>query len=492
MATYFLRVKTFSRGRGARITRAIAYRAGERIADERSGEIYNFSGRNDVAHKEIVLPSQLADCAEMDWARDRSSLWNAAEHAGRQRNSRLAREVLVILPHELTPGQRIHLVRAFSQELADKYQSAVDIAIHPPRSGSDERNHHAHMVMTTREVTARGLGARTTLELSGRERYARGLGTSKADYLLIRERWAQITNEALREAGVAARIDHRSLKDQGIDRPPKPDIPLSVHHSERRLGRSTQAGDEIRARHRERLEARGADELGSVLRRQKQEDRQRAIAWYKQREGLPKKVPRSVLTREERNQKAREWRKLNREAVNRKRRERYKENPEVILRQGRAWRQANAEKFKEQRKQWYRANAERLSLQSRARREREATAEGSARKSLEFNESRKEALTAEASARKWLEFSESQSQAPSAEESARKWLEFSESQNQAPSAEESARNWLEFSERHKADPSQAAAQGGSHEGGSSASAGNDDEDDDSRKADRGRDNDFEL
>ena len=68
----------------------------------------------------------------------------------------------------------------------------------------------------------------------------------------------------------------------------------------------------------------------------------------------------------------------------------------------------------------------------------------------------------------------------------------SESQSQAPSAEESARKWLEFSERHKADPSQAAAQGGSHEGGSSASAGNDDEDDDSRKADRGRDNDFEL
>src|SRR5207248_8263502 len=131
-----------------------------------------------------------------------------------------------ILPHELTPGQRTNLVRAFSQELADKYQSAVDIAIHPPRPGSDGRNHHAHMVMTTREVTFRGLGARTTLELSGTERYARGLGPSKADYFLIRERWAQVTNEALRDAGLDARIDHRSLKEQGIDREPRPNIPI--------------------------------------------------------------------------------------------------------------------------------------------------------------------------------------------------------------------------------------------------------------------------
>jgi hypothetical protein len=127
--------------------------------------------------------------------------------------------------------------------------------------------------LTTREVTAHGLGARTALELSGRERHERGLGPSKADYFLIRERWAQVTNEALREAGVAAQVDHRSLKEQGIDREPRSNIPRKVHYAERRLGESTLAGDEIRARHRERVEARlkGGDELARVLERHKEE-----------------------------------------------------------------------------------------------------------------------------------------------------------------------------------------------------------------------------
>jgi hypothetical protein len=63
--------------------------------------------------------------------------------------------------------------------------------------------------MTTREVTPEGLGPRTALDLSGTERHARGLGPSKSDLLLIRERWAQLTNEALLEAGIQDRVDHR-------------------------------------------------------------------------------------------------------------------------------------------------------------------------------------------------------------------------------------------------------------------------------------------
>jgi hypothetical protein len=143
MAKYFLLIKVLSRGKGARATRSAAYRAGETIRDERSGKSYNFSDRGDVLYKEIVLPSQLTEMGDMGWARDRSKLWNAAEHAGRQRNSRVAREVLVMLPFELTPSQRTNLVRTFARDLADRYRNAVDVAIHPPRAGSDERNQHA-------------------------------------------------------------------------------------------------------------------------------------------------------------------------------------------------------------------------------------------------------------------------------------------------------------------------------------------------------------
>ena len=67
MTKYFLLVKIFSRGRGSRVTRAAAYRAGERIRDERTSESYNYSKRKDIVHSEIILPSGLADHPDMEW-----------------------------------------------------------------------------------------------------------------------------------------------------------------------------------------------------------------------------------------------------------------------------------------------------------------------------------------------------------------------------------------------------------------------------------------
>jgi hypothetical protein len=142
MATYFLRCTHISRGKGGSATRAAAYRAGERIRDERRNEVYDHTERRDVAYKEVVLPSDLAGRPDMTWAQDRAALWNAMEDAGRQRNSRVALEWLVHLPAELTPEQRSQIARRYGQELADKYRCAVDIAVHLPRSGADPRDHH--------------------------------------------------------------------------------------------------------------------------------------------------------------------------------------------------------------------------------------------------------------------------------------------------------------------------------------------------------------
>ena len=122
MATYFLRSMHISRGKGSHATRAAAYRAGERIKDERTGEIYDYSDRRDIAYKEVVLPLDLEGRADMAWTQDRAFLWNAMEHAGARHNSRTAREWLVLVPRELTPEQRVGLVRRFASDLADKYR----------------------------------------------------------------------------------------------------------------------------------------------------------------------------------------------------------------------------------------------------------------------------------------------------------------------------------------------------------------------------------
>src|SRR5580704_18717361 len=125
VAVYFLNMKTFGRANGSSAASAVAYRAGERIRDERTGRTYDHSERQDVMHKEIVLPSKFAG-DDIAWARDRNSLWNAAEAVETRKNARIAREYLVALPFELSPQGRVGLVKSFSQELSDRYGFAVD------------------------------------------------------------------------------------------------------------------------------------------------------------------------------------------------------------------------------------------------------------------------------------------------------------------------------------------------------------------------------
>ncbi|MGO7029244.1 MobA/MobL family protein, partial [Rhizobium johnstonii] len=98
------------------------------------------------------------------WAMKRSALWNAAERAEKRSDARIAREFEIALPHELTPDQRLALTRAFAADLANRYGAAVDFAIHRPGEASDIRNSHAHLMMTTRQVTEAGLGDKTLLE----------------------------------------------------------------------------------------------------------------------------------------------------------------------------------------------------------------------------------------------------------------------------------------------------------------------------------------
>ena len=256
MAVYFLNLKTFGRSGGSSAVSAAAYRAGERIRDERTGRTYDHTDRQDVMHKEILLPSRFADL-DMSWATDRANLWNAAESAESRKNARVAREYLVALPVELDPNQRLNLVRGFSQELADRYQFALDLAVHAPRNfpGSDPRNFHAHLLATTREVTQEGLAAKTTLEFNDAKRRDLGLEPVIDELLFVRERWAIVTNEALREARVDARVDHRSLAAQGIDREPYPRIPRAAFEMERQGYRSVLA-ERMRAEYQTRVQVR--------------------------------------------------------------------------------------------------------------------------------------------------------------------------------------------------------------------------------------------
>lgn len=516
MAVYFLRCRHISRGKGSRATRAAAYRAGERIRDERTSEVYDHSDRRDVAYKEVVLPSDLTGRADMAWTQDRATLWNAAEHAGLRRNSRLAREWLVFLPPELSAEQRTRLARTFATELADKYRCAVDVAVHTPRPGADPRNHHAHMLMTTREVTPDGLGRRTALELGGRERHQLGVTRpTREEYLALRERWAQVTNEALRHAGLAARVDHLSLDRQGLNREPTPTIPEKVFYAEQRLGAPSAAGDEIRSRYRERLEARlkGADELARVLTKQRAQLKEGA----QQRRSLTRPPTRwGGLTREQRNEKRREQyqtrraaEKLDsvgeakrREASRLQWRQRMQRDPEAIREAQRRWRSDHKGEKNRNQREYRKTHAQELALKRREH--RKAHAEEVNRKQREYRkthapelalkrrEYRKIRRQEQARAQRADRTQSTALDSPklpslTAEESAKRWKAYRDNSGPGPTAEESARNWLAFRERQNLSDSSPTPTTRTHERGIA-----DDDDDADRKTRRQqRDHEYE-
>jgi Ti-type conjugative transfer relaxase TraA len=209
-------MKPVSRASGRSAVASAAYRAGERLTNERDGITHDFTRKEGVEHAEIVLPEGVA----AEWAKDRQALWNAAEAAENRKDARVAREIEIALPHELTAEQRLELTREFAQDLANRYGGAVDFAIHQPHDASDVRNHHAHLLMTTRQVGEEGLGEKTHIEWKNVRLLNEGLPTTQMQLRDIRQSWEQHANEHLAMAGHDIRIDHRSHQERGLELEP--------------------------------------------------------------------------------------------------------------------------------------------------------------------------------------------------------------------------------------------------------------------------------
>lgn len=253
MAIFHMQINTVSRSSGRNAPASAAYRAGERIRNERTGALYDHRNRHDVLYKEIVLPQRLGGAPQ--WARDRASLWNAAERSESRQNSRVAREYMVALPAELSASARVVLARTFSREIAERYGVAVDLAVHAPRPFGDPRNFHAHLLSSTREVRPEGFGPKAGLDMNGTVRAELGLPSGRQEFAALRQRWAELVNEHLQAAHLQMRVDARSLAAQGIDREPLPRLPRAAISAERR-GERSEVAEQIRERYRERVAAR--------------------------------------------------------------------------------------------------------------------------------------------------------------------------------------------------------------------------------------------
>ena len=251
MAIYHLSAKAVSRSDGRSAIAAAAYRAGCQIADGRTGEIHDYTRKGGVESADIVLPD-----GAPAWATDRAKLRNAAELAERRKDSCVARELEVALPSELSPAERRRLAMDFAKHMANREGCAVDVAIHSPGRQGDNRNYHAHILRTTRKVAADGLGAKLDTEKAGRKR--------SDDLEALRVCWADMTNDRLLENGIAARVDHRSLRAQGIDREPTKHLGPAASGYERRTG---QPSDKRIQQEREAMERLAAAHSAGIAER---------------------------------------------------------------------------------------------------------------------------------------------------------------------------------------------------------------------------------
>ena len=201
MASYHLSVKTIKRSAGRSVIAAAAYRAGERIECQREGRLHDYTRKQGIEETFIVAPTHAPA-----WAQDRSRLWNAAEASETRRNSVTGREWELALPSEIGAAERSRIVRDFAQELVGRYGVAVDVAIHAPHREGDQRNHHAHVLTTTRQLEPEGFTAKTRVLDSAK--------TGGVEIEQMRGVWAELQNRALERAGEHERVDHRSLEKQ--------------------------------------------------------------------------------------------------------------------------------------------------------------------------------------------------------------------------------------------------------------------------------------
>lgn len=196
MAIYHFHAQIIGRSDGRSSVGAAAYRLGVALADELTGEVFDYTRKQGVESWHTLAPA-----GAPDWVNDPATLWNAVEAAEKRKDSQLCREVDVALPAELTHDQMKALALDFAREQWVERGMVAVLAFHD----LDSHNPHFHAMLTMRDIGPEGFGKKN------RDWNAKGLLET------WREQWATHANTVLEAAGHSTRIDHRTLDAQKAD-----------------------------------------------------------------------------------------------------------------------------------------------------------------------------------------------------------------------------------------------------------------------------------
>lgn len=303
-----MQVRQVKRSEGKSPVAAAAYRAGERLLDERQNKVFDFSHKTDVVHKEIMVPDNAPD-----WARSRKltreSLWNMVDKRERRKDSQTAREIRIMLPRELSPEARIALTRAFVKANFVDLGMIADVTVHCPNAADGKEQPHAHVMLTMRPLTAEGFG-----DKSRHDWVPDPMGRTRADgkpvmvasnaaswnlatnYEKCRASFEAMANDALERAGSAERIDRRSYLERGLSRIPEPYLGIALHLKELHGALRERYGQFLASREYREVERRakqafvrlgqGQGRVGEAVRMA-----QRFHAWFDRMEAMLSNVP---------------------------------------------------------------------------------------------------------------------------------------------------------------------------------------------------------
>lgn len=294
MAIYHFSAQIISRSKGQSPIAAAAYRSGERLEDERTGEVKSYK-RNVQPETMILAPSHAPE-----WVHDRNRLWNEVEKIEKNKNSQLAREINIALPVELSNDQQRELIKNYAQEQFVNRGMVADVAIHR----DDQNNPHAHVMLTVRPFDENGeWGNKKRKEYKFDENGEKILkANGKPDYNTIsltdwdqretlekwREEWANHANKALEKAQVNERISHLSHEARGFEQSPTVHLGHVAHEMEKR-GVQTDRGNINRDRQ---------EYNRIVVDLQKYREQKQALEQEKARQQEQKKAPEKFTAAE--------------------------------------------------------------------------------------------------------------------------------------------------------------------------------------------------
>lgn len=228
--------RILSRKKGANVVAAAAYRAGQRLIegdDDKVGLSGAFNEGEDVPKSQqspkgaahdyrrrggVMSSFILAPRDAPNWMRQRASLWNGVEMSEKRVDAQLAREVIVSLPDveifdHLKPYNKEKRLREFYERILKRYVNdnfvkegmVADVALHMPAEKNDERNYHAHIMLSMREIDGAEFGKK---ERSWND---------SAKLEGWRSNWSALVNDSLKAKNIGGFVDHRSYEERGLD-----------------------------------------------------------------------------------------------------------------------------------------------------------------------------------------------------------------------------------------------------------------------------------